>query len=165
MPSFSRSLEKALHQALALANERHLINQLLEDYNPLERPVNHENDTLNVTFGIILQQIIDVDEKNQILISNLWLKVVSFLVDSGTVSGTLPPAHQHFHAAENLPAARVGRHSFERETGQILCGGRSRILRLFQCQQAAGRLSRILLQAFQVAHRRAQGIPQDRRGA
>ncbi|KAH7645929.1 neuronal acetylcholine receptor subunit alpha-7-like protein [Dermatophagoides farinae] len=55
-------------------NERHLINHLLNNYNPLERPVENENDTLNVIFGITLQQIIDVDEKNQILISNLWLK-------------------------------------------------------------------------------------------
>ena len=57
-------------------NERHLINHLLNNYNPLERPVENENDTLNVIFGITLQQIIDVDEKNQILISNLWLKFV-----------------------------------------------------------------------------------------
>ncbi|UXI16395.1 hypothetical protein NH340_JMT02338 [Sarcoptes scabiei] len=56
-------------------NERHLINHLLADYNPLERPVENENDTLNVILGISLQQIIEVDEKNQILISNLWLKL------------------------------------------------------------------------------------------
>lgn len=57
--------------------ERHLINQLLENYNPLERPVLKESDRLNVNFSVTLQQIIDVDEKNQILISNLWLNIVS----------------------------------------------------------------------------------------
>ncbi|KPM02705.1 neuronal acetylcholine receptor subunit alpha-7-like protein, partial [Sarcoptes scabiei] len=41
-------------------NERHLINHLLADYNPLERPVENENDTLNVILGISLQQIIEV---------------------------------------------------------------------------------------------------------
>lgn len=86
-------------------NERHLINRLLANYNPLERPVANESEKLKVTFGLTLQQIIDVvckgsgklsklspnnkpvcflfafiffqDEKNQVLVSNLWLKFVS----------------------------------------------------------------------------------------
>ena len=76
--------------------ERHLIYKLLENYNKLERPVNNESAPLNVTFSITLQQIIDVvsllyskkkkinslfllmkDEKNQILVSNIWLNIVS----------------------------------------------------------------------------------------
>ncbi|KAF0770457.1 acetylcholine receptor subunit alpha-type acr-16-like isoform X4 [Aphis craccivora] len=40
--------------------ERQLLDDLLMDYNPLERPVSNESDPLEVTFGISLQQIIDV---------------------------------------------------------------------------------------------------------
>ncbi|CAK9293207.1 unnamed protein product [Gordionus sp. m RMFG-2023] len=53
--------------------EKRLLKDLFQDYEPLERPVERENDTLYVILGITLQQIIDVDEKNQILISNVWL--------------------------------------------------------------------------------------------
>ncbi|XP_060854687.1 acetylcholine receptor subunit alpha-type acr-16-like isoform X2 [Rhopalosiphum padi] len=55
--------------------ERQLLDDLLIDYNPLERPVSNESDPLEVTFGITLQQIIDVDEKNQIVITNAWLNM------------------------------------------------------------------------------------------
>lgn len=40
--------------------ERHLLNRLLRNYDPLERPVALETQALNVTFGLTLQQIIDV---------------------------------------------------------------------------------------------------------
>ncbi|VVC37839.1 Nicotinic acetylcholine receptor,Neurotransmitter-gated ion-channel, conserved [Cinara cedri] len=56
-------------------NEKALLNHLLDQYNPLERPVSNESDPLEVTFGITLQQIIDVDEKNQIVITNAWLNM------------------------------------------------------------------------------------------
>jgi len=35
----------------------------------------NESEPLNLTFGITLQQIIDVDEKNQLLITCLWLNL------------------------------------------------------------------------------------------
>lgn len=41
-------------------HERKLLNNLLRNYNPLERPVAVESEPLNVTFGLTLQQIIDV---------------------------------------------------------------------------------------------------------
>ncbi|XP_050538124.1 acetylcholine receptor subunit alpha-type acr-16 isoform X4 [Daktulosphaira vitifoliae] len=53
--------------------ERALLDDLLMEYNPMERPVSNESDPLEVTFGITLQQIIDVDEKNQIVVTNAWL--------------------------------------------------------------------------------------------
>ncbi|XP_043481407.1 neuronal acetylcholine receptor subunit alpha-7 isoform X1 [Leptopilina heterotoma] len=55
--------------------ERTLLNHLLANYNTLERPVANESEPLEVKFGITLQQIIDVDEKNQILTTNAWLKL------------------------------------------------------------------------------------------
>ncbi|XP_058796568.1 neuronal acetylcholine receptor subunit alpha-7 isoform X2 [Phymastichus coffea] len=57
------------------AYERALLNKLLSNYNTLERPVENESEPLQVKFGITLQQIIDVDEKNQILTTNAWLKL------------------------------------------------------------------------------------------
>ncbi|KAK8753595.1 hypothetical protein OTU49_000510, partial [Cherax quadricarinatus] len=56
-------------------NERRLLHDLLDNYNPLERPVSNESEPVLVSFGITLQQIIDVDEKNQLLITNTWLKL------------------------------------------------------------------------------------------
>ncbi|KAG7206035.1 hypothetical protein KM043_003438 [Ampulex compressa] len=58
-------------------HEKRLLNHLLSTYNNLERPVANESEPLEVKFGITLQQIIDVDEKNQILTTNAWLKLVS----------------------------------------------------------------------------------------
>eukprot|EP00094_Tigriopus_californicus_P008126 TCALIF_07822-PA protein Name:"Similar to CHRNA7 Neuronal acetylcholine receptor subunit alpha-7 (Gallus gallus)" AED:0.17 eAED:0.18 QI:105/0.4/0.45/1/0.5/0.63/11/2162/492 len=55
--------------------EKKLLDDLLRSYNPMERPVVNESDPLLLTFGITLQQIIDVDEKNQLLISCLWLNL------------------------------------------------------------------------------------------
>ena len=41
-------------------NERRLLNDLLSTYNRLERPVYNESEPVEVSFGITLQQIIDV---------------------------------------------------------------------------------------------------------
>ena len=41
-------------------HERRLLNDLLEHYNTLERPVYNESEPLQLLFGLTLQQIIDV---------------------------------------------------------------------------------------------------------
>ncbi|XP_075215944.1 nicotinic acetylcholine receptor alpha6 isoform X3 [Lycorma delicatula] len=58
-------------------HEKRLLNHLLnmDYYNTLERPVANESEALEVKFGLTLQQIIDVDEKNQILTTNAWLNL------------------------------------------------------------------------------------------
>ncbi|CAF4862147.1 unnamed protein product [Pieris macdunnoughi] len=56
-------------------HEKKLLNALLASYNTLERPVANESEPLEVKFGLTLQQIIDVDEKNQILTTNVWLNL------------------------------------------------------------------------------------------
>ncbi|XP_033212978.1 neuronal acetylcholine receptor subunit alpha-7-like [Belonocnema kinseyi] len=56
-------------------HEKRLLNDLLDAYNVLERPVGNESEPLQLSFGLTLMQIIDVDEKNQLLITNLWLKL------------------------------------------------------------------------------------------
>uniref|UniRef100_A0A336LZY8 CSON009232 protein n=1 Tax=Culicoides sonorensis TaxID=179676 RepID=A0A336LZY8_CULSO len=58
-------------------HEKRLLNHLLATYNSLERPVANESESLEVKFGLTLQQIIDVDEKNQILTTNAWLNLFS----------------------------------------------------------------------------------------
>ncbi|XP_043282936.1 acetylcholine receptor subunit alpha-type acr-16 isoform X1 [Venturia canescens] len=63
------------HEIHCGRHEKQLLNNLLANYNILERPVANESEPLEVKFGITLQQIIDVDEKNQILTTNAWLKL------------------------------------------------------------------------------------------
>ncbi|XP_043571238.1 neuronal acetylcholine receptor subunit alpha-7 isoform X1 [Chiloscyllium plagiosum] len=55
------------------AYQRKLYRDLLKNYNRLERPVLNESQPLTVDLGVTLIQIIDVDEKNQVLITNVWL--------------------------------------------------------------------------------------------
>ncbi|KAF7495965.1 Neuronal acetylcholine receptor subunit alpha-7 [Sarcoptes scabiei] len=55
-------------------HERRLLNDLLSNYNVLERPVANESEILIVYFSLTLQQLIDVDEKNQNLVTNMWLR-------------------------------------------------------------------------------------------
>uniref|UniRef100_A0A1B0DBS1 Neurotransmitter-gated ion-channel ligand-binding domain-containing protein n=1 Tax=Phlebotomus papatasi TaxID=29031 RepID=A0A1B0DBS1_PHLPP len=62
-------------ESLQGPHEKRLLNHLLATYNTLERPVANESEALEVKFGLTLQQIIDVDEKNQILTTNAWLNL------------------------------------------------------------------------------------------
>ncbi|CAG0913226.1 unnamed protein product [Notodromas monacha] len=63
------------HRSSQGKHERSLLNHLLLNYNVLERPVANESDPLVLSFGLTLMQIIDVDEKNQILTTNIWLNL------------------------------------------------------------------------------------------
>ena len=45
----------------------------MENYQQYERPVLDESDPVELQFGIDLQQIIDLDERNQLLQTNMWL--------------------------------------------------------------------------------------------
>merc|ERR1719270_1429478 len=47
----------------------------MKSYNKLERPVANESNAIQLKFGLALQQIIDVDEKNQIITTNVWLNL------------------------------------------------------------------------------------------
>ncbi|KAL2098206.1 hypothetical protein ACEWY4_007413 [Coilia grayii] len=57
------------------AYQRQLYTDLLANYNRLERPVQNDSAAIEVQLGITLLQIIDVDEKNQVLITNAWLEL------------------------------------------------------------------------------------------
>ena len=56
-------------------HEQRLIKDLMMDYNNLERPVANDSEALLLKLGLTLQQISAVDEKNQLLITNVWLKL------------------------------------------------------------------------------------------
>lgn len=83
-PSFTVAL--SLHIALIIIMysqgasadswEYKLTHALLEGYDKAIRPSKHHNLTLNVTFGLALTQIIDVDERNMIITTNCWLNQV-----------------------------------------------------------------------------------------
>lgn len=57
------------------ANQHRLYRDLMVNYNPLVRPVANDSQTLTVQFGLTLMQIMDVDEKNQVLTTNIWLQL------------------------------------------------------------------------------------------
>ncbi|KAL3111750.1 hypothetical protein niasHT_011037 [Heterodera trifolii] len=56
-------------------HERSLYDRLSHGYNVLARPVKNESAAVRVHLGMDLQQIIDIDEKAQIMQTNIWLRM------------------------------------------------------------------------------------------
>ncbi|XP_072051068.1 neuronal acetylcholine receptor subunit alpha-2-like [Amphiura filiformis] len=54
--------------------EEKLFDMLFKDYNRLIRPVQNTSQLVSVDFALTMSQLIDVDEKNQIMTTNVWLK-------------------------------------------------------------------------------------------
>lgn len=54
-------------------NEYRLIIDLFRSYDKRVRPSVHHTKAVNMTYAVALAQIIDVDEKNQIMTTNCWL--------------------------------------------------------------------------------------------
>jgi Neurotransmitter-gated ion-channel ligand binding domain len=68
-----------------MSDEKRLIKKLLGDYEKVGlvgRPVFNQSETIKVKYGLSLIQILDLDEKNQVLTTNCWSRYVSsvFLV-------------------------------------------------------------------------------------
>ncbi|KAJ8680424.1 hypothetical protein QAD02_016211 [Eretmocerus hayati] len=61
---------------LCSEDEERLVRDLFRGYNKLIRPVQNMTDTVNVKFGLAFVQLINVNEKNQIMKSNVWLRFV-----------------------------------------------------------------------------------------
>ncbi|KAK0051337.1 nicotinic acetylcholine receptor subunit type D [Biomphalaria pfeifferi] len=59
--------------AKGLTDEQRLFYKLFEGYDPNTRPVYNASDAVRVLIGITLTQIFDLDEKNQVLTTNVWL--------------------------------------------------------------------------------------------
>ncbi|BFY98226.1 hypothetical protein BsWGS_01266 [Bradybaena similaris] len=54
-------------------DEYRLVRDLMKSYNKQVRPSLGNNQALNVSYGVALAQIIDLDEKNQIITTNCWI--------------------------------------------------------------------------------------------
>ncbi|XP_051532384.1 neuronal acetylcholine receptor subunit alpha-2-like [Myxocyprinus asiaticus] len=54
--------------------EERLLQSLFSNYNKLSRPVANISDVVLVHFGLSIAQLIDVDEKNQMMTTNVWVK-------------------------------------------------------------------------------------------
>ncbi|KAF0295737.1 Acetylcholine receptor subunit beta-like 1 [Amphibalanus amphitrite] len=61
--------------ALGSEDEERLVADLFFGYNKLIRPVENMTKTVNVEFGLAFIQLISVNEKNQIMKSNVWLRL------------------------------------------------------------------------------------------
>jgi len=59
-------------------HQKKLLDKLFSNYDRTERPVEDDKDVLNVEIGMVLQQIVDLDEKQQMLIFSGWLDMVQF---------------------------------------------------------------------------------------
>ncbi|KAG7500603.1 neuronal acetylcholine receptor subunit alpha-7-like [Solea senegalensis] len=64
-----------IHVSVQGPHQRTLLKNLLKDYNRMERPVGNDSHSLTVYFSLSLIQIMDVDEKNQVLTTNIWLQM------------------------------------------------------------------------------------------
>ena len=63
-----------------MSAEKYLIKYLLDNYEHVGvvgRPVFNTSETINVSYGIGLIQVLNLDEKNQILTTNIWCRYVS----------------------------------------------------------------------------------------
>ena len=55
-----------------------MVRDLFRGYNKLIRPVQNMTQKVEVAFGLAFIQLINVNEKNQIMKSNVWLRLVSY---------------------------------------------------------------------------------------
>uniref|UniRef100_A0A8C8JPI0 Cholinergic receptor, nicotinic, alpha 4a n=1 Tax=Oncorhynchus tshawytscha TaxID=74940 RepID=A0A8C8JPI0_ONCTS len=62
------------HPRVRAQAEDRLLRTLFSHYNKLARPVANVSDVVHVHFGLSIAQLIDVDEKNQMMITNVWVK-------------------------------------------------------------------------------------------
>lgn len=63
-----------------MSEEKRLIKKVLGDYKEVGkvgRPVFNTSETVRVSYGLALIQILDLDEKNQVLTTNVWSRYVS----------------------------------------------------------------------------------------
>ena len=64
----------------AAKHEDSLFRDLFEDYEKWVRPVEHLSDKIKIKFGLAISQLVDVDEKNQLMTTNVWLKQVCIAI-------------------------------------------------------------------------------------
>lgn len=55
-------------------DELRLVKDLFNNYSKEVRPVKNKNASIKVIFGIAYTQLVELDEKNQVLVSNVWIR-------------------------------------------------------------------------------------------
>ncbi|XP_076070042.1 nicotinic acetylcholine receptor beta1 isoform X2 [Oratosquilla oratoria] len=70
------ALALSLHTGCCSEDEERLVRDLFRGYNKLIRPVENMTHNVEVAFGLAFIQLINVNEKNQIMKSNVWLRLV-----------------------------------------------------------------------------------------
>ncbi|XP_047478401.1 neuronal acetylcholine receptor subunit alpha-4-like [Penaeus chinensis] len=68
-------LAAVLHSGVCSEDEERLVRDLFRGYNKLIRPVENMTHNVQVMFGLAFIQLINVNEKNQIMKSNVWLRL------------------------------------------------------------------------------------------
>ena len=63
----------ALNPNLADEHENKLYNHLISGYTSLVKPVRDNNDVVTISIDLRLSRLIDIDEKNQIMTTDLWI--------------------------------------------------------------------------------------------
>lgn len=79
-PSTCTTLAINFPGSLALSAEKRLIKDLIEKYKQagvVGRPVHNTSEAIVVEFGLALIQILNLDEKNQVLTISTWSRYVS----------------------------------------------------------------------------------------
>ncbi|KAM9821148.1 LOW QUALITY PROTEIN: neuronal acetylcholine receptor subunit alpha-2-like [Neosynchiropus ocellatus] len=69
----------------AVHPEDELFRTLFRSYNKWGRPARNNSEAVIVKFGLSIAQLIDVDEKNQMMTTNVWLKQVTVFWGFGVV--------------------------------------------------------------------------------
>jgi len=73
---FPSCLVESIKVPEANPDAKRLYDDLLSNYNRLIRPVVNNSETLTVWLGLKLSQLIEVNLKNQVMTTNLWVKQV-----------------------------------------------------------------------------------------
>jgi hypothetical protein len=66
----------------AMSDEKKLIKHLLDTYEHIGligRPVQNTSQQIKVSYGLNLIQILDLEEKDQVLTTNVWCRYVSVI--------------------------------------------------------------------------------------
>uniref|UniRef100_UPI0009B4803E neuronal acetylcholine receptor subunit alpha-9-I n=1 Tax=Monopterus albus TaxID=43700 RepID=UPI0009B4803E len=76
VPTFCFALVPSVSHGAQGLYARKLLNDLMKDYSNALRPVEDTDEALNVSLQITLSQIKDMDERNQVLTTYLWIRQV-----------------------------------------------------------------------------------------
>ena len=80
MCSASSSLGMSKNSTFMPSNESRLVKHLMERYvkaGTVPRPILNSSATMHIEFALALIQILDFDETNQVLTTNVWKRYVS----------------------------------------------------------------------------------------